>query len=77
MKITCYQLIYNIVRVMKIPGYLMIYNLKLFLLLILYQFIDDLVAWVYIYIYFNKVYVSNYLKINKNVYLIPKLLTTG
>ena len=30
---------------MKIPGYLMIYNLKLFLLLILYQFIDDLVAW--------------------------------
>ena len=33
---------------MKIPGYLMIYNLKLFLLLILYQFIDDLVAWVYI-----------------------------
>ena len=28
----------------------MIYNLKLFLLLILYQFIDDLVAWVYMYI---------------------------
>ena len=33
---------------MKLPGYLMIYNLKLFLLLILYQFIDDLVAWVVI-----------------------------
>ena len=46
----------------------MIYNLKLFLLLILYQFIDDLVAWVfsiYIYIYIVYTYIM-YIYTEKN-----------